>query len=296
MIADDLTEAVAELSALADASPHRCLGRLVELVARGVPGCAGATSTVWMGGELVSSTASHPDLAALLDLQLAMGSGPLLDAVRTGSPATCTDTLAELEGPPDQRRWPTYAADALRLGVRCSATLVHMFDGLLVTLTLYGARPRAFDPAAVPLASLLAAVGGISLVNASQYDDSRRTASQLEEAVNARAVVDQAKGLLMNALGCDADEALARLRQLSQTRNVKVTEIARKLVEEHSLARSGPPKNGPAKNGPAKNGPTRNAQARGSARPAIRPGARPRTRLEPGQVELAAHDVPGDVR
>ena len=46
----------------------------------------------------------------------------------------------------------------------------------------------------------------------------------------ARSVVDQAKGILMHALGCDADEALQRLRQESQRRHVKVTEVASEVV------------------------------------------------------------------
>jgi hypothetical protein len=48
--------------------------------------------------------------------------------------------------------------------------------------------------------------------------------------VVARSVVDQAKGILMHALGCDADEALRRLRQESQRRHVKVTEVATEVV------------------------------------------------------------------
>ena len=207
VVAGDLARAVRELSGLAGSSPHRCLRRLVDFVAQTVPGCAGATATLWHGGELDTSAASHPDLAVLLDRQLARGSGPVADAVRAGAPARCADTLAELDARDDGGRWPEYAAEALRCGVRCSATLMHSSGDLLVTLTLYGARPNVLDPAAVPLASLLAAVGGTSLANASRYDESRRTASQLEEAVTARAVVEQAKGLLMNALRCDADAA-----------------------------------------------------------------------------------------
>jgi hypothetical protein len=233
LVAGDLTKAAEELSRLQGSSPHKCVRRLVELVAQTVPGCAGATSTVWTCEELAYLAASHPDLAVLIDRQLARGSGPVLDAVRSGSPVASTDLLAELKARDGEERWPGYAEDALRAGVRCSATLVYRFDGLLVTLTLYGTKPNALDSAMFQ-ASLLAAVGGISVANASRYDRSRRAASQLQEAVSARAAVDQAKGLLMNARGCHADEAFARLRQLSQTHHVKVTEIARRLIEQHS--------------------------------------------------------------
>ncbi|HMH91973.1 MAG TPA: ANTAR domain-containing protein [Streptosporangiaceae bacterium] len=43
-------------------------------------------------------------------------------------------------------------------------------------------------------------------------------------------MVDQAKGMLMHALGCTADEALARLRHISQQHNIKVTDVAVRII------------------------------------------------------------------
>jgi AmiR/NasT family two-component response regulator len=44
-------------------------------------------------------------------------------------------------------------------------------------------------------------------------------------------VVDQAKGVLMHALGCTAEEALQRMRQVSQAQNMKVTDVATRIIE-----------------------------------------------------------------
>jgi hypothetical protein len=69
-----------------------------------------------------------------------------------------------------------YASDALRLSVRCFVTDAYRFEGLVVTLTLYGVRPNALaDPASSSLASLLACVAGTALANAAHHDDIRRT-------------------------------------------------------------------------------------------------------------------------
>ena len=87
-------------------------------------------------------------------------------------------------------------------------------NGALV-LSLFGVRPGVLDAESNPMADLLAAFGGAMLTNATAYSQAQRTASQLKDAVVARSVVDQAKGILMHALGCDADEALRRLRQES---------------------------------------------------------------------------------
>jgi AmiR/NasT family two-component response regulator len=95
-------------------------------------------------------------------------------------------------------------------------------------------RPSAIDSEQIPFAATLAAFGGAVLANASAYGDAQREAVQLRNAVESRAVVDQAKGILMHALGCSAAEALDRMRRVSQTQHVKVTDVARQVVEGHA--------------------------------------------------------------
>ncbi len=224
MTTDELAREAAELFAAADPSGTKSIRQLAELAARRVQACSGATATLWRDDEAVTMAASHPDLAALTTLQIETRRGPTVDAVRTGEPMRCADTLAE-------DRWPGFAAAALSRGVRCCVSLVHEFSGMAVTLTLYSVRARSLDPEQLPLASLLAAFGVASVANAARYGDAQRTASQLQEAVEARAVVDQAKGILMHALGCDADEAFDRMRRVSQTRHVKLTGVARRVIE-----------------------------------------------------------------
>jgi AmiR/NasT family two-component response regulator len=68
------------------------------------------------------------------------------------------------------------------------------------------------------------------LGNASEYGDSQRMAMQLADAAQSRELVDQAKGMLMHALGCTADQALARLRHISQQHNIKVTDVAVRII------------------------------------------------------------------
>jgi len=213
----------AELLSLTNGSEARSLNRLAELAAWQVPACAGAHALVWRDGELIGAAATHPDLAELADLQLDLGRGPLVVAADQGLPVSCPDTLTET-------RWPEYAAAALRRSVRCSVHLVRDLPRGALVLSLFGVRPGVLDAQSNPMADTLAAFGGAMLANATAYGQAQRTASQLKDAVVARSVVDQAKGVLMHALGCDADDALRRLRQESQRRHVKVTEVAAEVV------------------------------------------------------------------
>ena len=212
----------AELASLSGLSQAKSLHRLVELAAT-LPGCSGATSTAWRDGELLLTAASHPEPAALLDAQLERGDGPVLDAVRTGRATGCPDTLTA-------REWPDYAADALRVGIRCSQTLIHRRGQLAVTLTMYGARPGALGPAGNRTASLLVVVGTALLANAVHYDDARDKARSLQEAIGTQSVINQAKGILMHILACDEPDAGAQLRDMAARRNITETEMARQLI------------------------------------------------------------------
>jgi hypothetical protein len=228
VLSRDLAAQTTDLLKIANASEPRALDRLVTLAALQVPACSGADAALWRDGEMVVAAASHPDLARLIETQQLAGRGPVVAAMTGDGPVNCPDTLAEA-------RWPEYAAAALRLGVRCSVTLAHRAGATAVTLGLSGARPRAIDPDQMPLAELLVALGGAMLGNASEYGESRRTALQLLDAAESRELVDQAKGMLMHALGCGAAEALQRMRQVSQQRNIKVTDVAARIIDGGGL-------------------------------------------------------------
>ena len=220
---EQLGHEAAELLSLTNGGEARSLSKLAELAAWQVPSCSGANAVVWRDGEVVSASSTHPDLAELAELQLSVGRGPLLEAAAGGTAVSCPDTL-------DEARWPEFAAAALHCGVRCSVHLVRELPRGALVLSLFGVHPGVLDAESAPMAELLAAFGGAMLANATAYNQAQRTASQLKDAVVARSVVDQAKGILMHALRCDADEALKRLRQESQRRHVKVTEVATEVV------------------------------------------------------------------
>lgn len=230
----ELAQAAGELLTLASTSESRAMHRLVELAARHVPGCSGAASVLWEGDEPTITSASHPDLSELAEVQLAWRRGPAIDALTEGRQVSCQDTLSE-------SRWPEFTSRALSMGVRSSLTLVHKSGNsetsgqLALTMTMYATRPRVLDASRAPVAELLIAFGSAVMRNTSTYDAAQRTLRQLSEGADSRAVVDQAKGILMVGLSCSADEALRRMREISQTRQIKVTEVARRIVESHEL-------------------------------------------------------------
>jgi hypothetical protein len=222
----DLADRTAALLSLAAATEEKSLSQLTELAAVQVPGCAAANVTVWRDGELTIQAASHPEPSWLVAVQLVAGRGPLMDVVADGQTVVCADTLTE-------PRWPEFAAAALRMGIRSSACLGYRGRAAVV-LTLLGLRPGALDADRLELAELLVAFGGA----VADYGDTQRVADQLRDAASSRAIVDQAKGILMHALGCTADEALQRMREVSQRSGIRATEVARRIIGAHT-GRSG---------------------------------------------------------
>ena len=219
---EDLGLGSAELLSLSN-SEAKSLGKLAELAVSQVPGCAAAHAAIWRDGELIAMAASHPDAAWLAELEIAAGRGPLLSAVRHGQPLSSPDLLEET-------RWPEWADEALRRGIRNAVYLVRQFPPMTLVLALFGVRAAVLDAGSVPMAQTLARFGGMVFANTLAYGEAQRTATQLKDSVAARAVTDQAKGILMHALGCDADEALRYMRRESQKRHVKVTEVAARII------------------------------------------------------------------
>jgi hypothetical protein len=221
----DLADRTAALLELAATTEERSLSQLTFLAASQVTGCAAACVTLWRDGELASQAASHPDPSRLLSVQLEAGRGPVIAVLTNRNPVSCPDTLTET-------RWPEYAAASVRVGIRSSVDLSY-HGPVVITLSLFGVRPRAIDTDQLQLAELLVAYGSGLVGAVSEYGDSRRTAVQLRDAASSRAVVDQAKGVLMHALGCTPDEALAKMREVSQRSNLRATEVAQRVLDAY---------------------------------------------------------------
>jgi GAF domain-containing protein len=228
-ISSDLAAQVARLGLVQEASATLALRRVAELATQTVHGCAGATAVRWSAGEApepLDQAGTHPDLAYLSELQCARRAGPVFEVARDETAVFCGDTLAET-------RWPDYTPLALQRGVRCFSDTVRRTGPVIVTLTMYGVVPGSLDQREVGLGALLAAQGGAAVSNTRLYEDAHRTAAQLRQAVEARSIVEQAKGVLMHAMGCDAETAFNELKRISQTRHVKLTAIAQRVVSGH---------------------------------------------------------------
>jgi GAF domain-containing protein len=222
----DPTAAFAELGRinLAENDLNGVLNRVAELARRTVPG-ADEVSVTLVRGNTAQTAAYTGRLALILDeFQYQRGSGPCLEAA-TGRATVSVPSLA------GEGRWPSWAEHAVAAGARSSLSvglpIEEQIDG---ALNLYALRDEAFDEEAVRLTETFAGYAAVALANATLYGVTAKLARQLQTAMASRAVIEQAKGIIMGRRRCTAEEAFAILTRISQDSNRKVRDVAATLV------------------------------------------------------------------
>ncbi|MER6089882.1 ANTAR domain-containing response regulator [Streptomyces bluensis] len=207
------------------ALPGRRLSELAEQAVRCTRECCGASSLVSEGDMDPPAAVTHPDLAALVSVQFRSGDGPIPAALERGEPVDSADLLRE-------ERWPEYRAVALDSGVRSSVTIPFRRPVLTVALSLYSFRPGVLGDASRGPARALGELAATCLVGDRSYRAALTELGQLGAALRSRPVVDQACGIVMHVLGCDADDAFGVLRRISQGTNRKLTDVAGAVVDK----------------------------------------------------------------
>jgi AmiR/NasT family two-component response regulator len=99
-------------------------------------------------------------------------------------------------------------------------------------MNLYADAEGLFDQAEIETASLFASQASIVLANSQAYWDARSLGDQLSESIASRAVIEQAKGIIMGSMRCTADQAFSYLVQQSQQTNTKLRVVAQNIVND----------------------------------------------------------------
>jgi len=149
--------------------------------------------------------------------------GPCLDAARRHEVVEVADTRRD-------DRWPEFAAAARAHGVLSTLSVPVVATNGLGALNFYNGTVSFFDDDARRLAGLFA--GQCSV--ASRYWSAASESMNLTAAMQTRAVIEQAKGVIMATGHCSAEEAFELLRVQSQHENRKLRDIAAEIVAQQS--------------------------------------------------------------
>jgi GAF domain-containing protein len=173
--------------------------------------------------EVISATgASGPrarELARLAD-------GPGTACHQAGAPVV----VPELSGA--RSRWPEFAAVAIAAGFRSvHAVPMRRRSEAVGVLMLFRTEPGELDKATDRIAQALADLATIGLLQARAVRRQADLAGQLQHALSSRVVIEQAKGVTGARLGLGMDAAFDRLRRYARSRNMRIADLARAVVD-----------------------------------------------------------------
>jgi GAF domain-containing protein len=225
---DDLQHSLTSLAALTMKrfDLEQLLTRVAEFAVHAIPGADAAGLTLLEEGRSDTIVATAPFVREVDTIQYGLGQGPCISAaaeartVRSGS----------LGG---DGRWPQFGSKVARLGVHSAVSLPLITeDGVVGAMNVYAHAKHAFDDRAAELGELYAIPAAIAVQNAQVLAQAERLTQRLQAALESREVVDRAVGILMSRSGVSGQEALDRLRRLSQQEHRKLHQIAHQIVDE----------------------------------------------------------------
>jgi GAF domain-containing protein len=202
------------------------LGHVAELAKQTIPGVAEVSVTL-MDHERVETVVFTGPLASDLDeRQYQAGFGPCMDAALSGETVCIEDTS-------DSQAYPDFARAARRKGITRTMSIgMPVQHRTIGALNIYATDDGAFDETAQELAVTFASYAGVAVANAGLYATTAQLAGNLQRALESRAVIDQAKGILMGRHGVSADEAFDLLSRQSQLSNRRLRDIAAEVTAD----------------------------------------------------------------
>ena len=152
--------------------------------------------------------------------------GPCITCMQTGR-AAVSGSLGSDD------RWPHFGGRVARMGVHSALSLpLIVGEQVIGAINTYARHRDAFGDHAVELGSQFAGSAAVSVHNAQLLAGARERTEHLQRALGSRAVIDQAIGIIRSRSGATAEEAVERLKRMSQADNVKLVVVAERLVDE----------------------------------------------------------------
>lgn len=220
VLSDDLLRSMDALShALRPGDLDQTLRQVTAAAVQVIPGVDYANITIRHKDGRLETVAPTDDLLLKVDaVQFDLQEGPCYEAA-TNEPYITAPDLAR------DPRFPRYGPRAAAVGILAQAG-VRLFDtprgGARGALNLYSRQVGAFSDTAV-VAPLFAHQAGVALSYAQEISD-------LQEALKSRQQIGTAVGITMQRFDLDEQRAFGFLSRMSQTENVKLRDLAVRLI------------------------------------------------------------------
>jgi GAF domain-containing protein len=177
---------------------------------------------VHCGGRLETAAATDPVVEKADRLQAELGEGPSFTVLNDYDSVISGDTAAET-------RWLRWSSQAAGLGLRSVLSVrLRTPTASIGAFNLFDSVVDRFAAEEDAVAQLLANHAAVALATATSE-------SSLWRAIDARKLIGQAQGILMERFDLTDDQAFAVLRRYSQDNNVKLRDVAQRLIDTRKL-------------------------------------------------------------
>ena len=201
------------------------LDEVAVLAERALPEHPEASVTLLADDQAQTAAFSGQVALQLDERQYDQGYGPCLDAAVSGGAIRVTvDDPGGL--------YPDFRHLAHQHGVTHSLSVGLPAAGRTIgALNLYTKSGQPFSDDSSRIAGTFAGFAGIMLATVGRHDDAAAAAGQLQQALQSRALISEAQGILMERHHCSRDAAFAALLTLSQQRGVRLQQAAQALLD-----------------------------------------------------------------
>jgi len=220
------TDAFAELgrTRFSETDVATALATVADIAKRTIPGADEVSITLVGAGGAHTAAFTGERAVTVDEWQYQQGHGPCLAAAA----ANITVTVPDMAG---ESRWPDWADRAIDAGVHSLLSIgLPLHESVSGAVNVYATKPHAFDEDAVILAQTFAGYAAVAMANAHRYDGTATLGQRTQAAMDCRAVIEQAKGIIMAERRCTADEAFAVLVKVSEYSSRGLGDVAAVLV------------------------------------------------------------------
>lgn len=219
--ADELARKMADLArnAAAPLTVAEVLEHVTSAAVEIIPGADLAGVLLIGRPDTFETLAPTLDLMYALDaLQKKHGQGPCVQAA-------ADELIVRTEDFEAETAWPEFSREAVKLGIRSALSFkLYTSRATAGALNVFAYSPGVFDGESEAIGSVLAAHAAAAIL-------ASRHGEQLQSALTSRDVIGQAKGIIMERFNVDAVRAFEMLRELSQTGNIKLVEVAQRVID-----------------------------------------------------------------
>jgi putative methionine-R-sulfoxide reductase with GAF domain len=211
---------------ITDAPLGETLNRVASLAVDAIQPAVAAGMTLLDERNRPQTFVSTDDIGPPVDqAQYDQDDGPCLDAYRQNRIVRVDDISTVADS------WPAYSRVAAEQGVKSTLSLPLVAAGKpFGAFNLYARDPHAFSDQDESAALLFSIQAAVVLANARAYWGAFDLASGLQKALESRATIEQAKGILMASRRCSPEKAFEILITASQRSNVKLRDLASRVV------------------------------------------------------------------